>query len=496
MFAVQQQFKNDRSKRLVPRRQGIWVLETEDISHYLGCDHLVLNGATIANLSVKVFRIGDGGRATARNGFTDDRENDLLITLFQADTINFREVSHDDLYQKITEMGIGSMKKGITQQMYKDSDIPNGNLFFVLTDIDKDRDIDRIPHAFEFLKPGGQLRMWLNFRGKKRKCFFCNEMHDVTHCPVKERVRLMEEERKQKLAGGNGQFGVKTYGDSTVRHFCQKALASDVDAMSGGTTGNILNAIEVDEENMGIQNIVIVAGQNEMNPRHSKEEFLWMLRKKTERLVNLAEGKKVAVLAPPPQGFQDPECQIREFYFHDNLKAVTELSENVQIWKNPLPAYSNDDGRHPSQEDSIKLVKFLSDKVREAFGEELILDSASDDLLSTKNFYREVNGLYKYGCAACSNRAKNKWPLLCDDCQVVVNGKEDAEFNVALQEYDSAVERQANVMNPPLGTQSVKLPLLTDAATRDRSPMKFVGGNGGVQGLNGNNDDGKKPNLS
>ena len=278
--AVEQQFKNDRSKRLVPRRQGIWVLETEDVSHYLGCDHLVLNGTNIANLSVKVFRIGEGGRATARYGITDDRENDLLITLYQADTINFREVSHDDLYQKITEMGIGSMKKGITQQMYKDSDIPNGNLFFVLTDIDKDRDIDRIPHAFVFLKPGGQLRMWLNFRGKKRKCFFCNEMHDVTHCPVKERVRLMEEERKQKLAGGNGQFGVKTYGDSTVRHFCQKALASDVDAMSGGTTGNILNATEVDEENMGIQNIVIVAGQNEMNPRHSKEEFLWMLRKK------------------------------------------------------------------------------------------------------------------------------------------------------------------------------------------------------------------------
>ena len=102
-----------------------------------------------------------------RNGTWDNRENDLLITLYKADTEKFDGISHDDLYRKIVAMNIGSIKKGITQQKYKDSDTPNGNLFFVLTDVNKERDLDNIPQSFDFLINNNPVRMWLNFRGKK-----------------------------------------------------------------------------------------------------------------------------------------------------------------------------------------------------------------------------------------------------------------------------------------------------------------------------------------
>ena len=304
------------------------------------------------------------------------------------------------------------------------------------------------------------------------------ELNDIFFPNSKNTPRRLE--RKTRFET-NGRFGVKTYGDSTVRHISQKALACDVDAMSGGTTCNILNAINIDEGCKDIKNVIIVAGQNELNPRHSKEEFLWILKNKTERLVSLAEDKRVAILTPPPQGFVDPECQLREFYFHDNLKELTELSANIQVWQNPLPNYTNDSGQHPSQEESVKLVKYLGDMAKKNFGEDLILDNAADDLLCTRNYYNEVNGLYKYGCAACASKERNKWRLLCDMCNAMVSDRNNDTFNVALEEYDAAVERQAMVMNPPLILKDVEMPaveptgLASDiktASTRDRSPIK------------------------
>ena len=469
VYAVSQQFKDDRSKRLFPRRQGIWILETEDISQYLNSDQLLLNGECLAKLSVKAQKTGkqidENGKVVYERNGGDDRENDILITLYEADLDRYRGITRDEIYQKIAEIGFGTLKKGITQQFHKDSDLPNGNLYFVLTDIDKERDVKRLPHAFEFFRPGGSLRMWLNFRGKQRKCFFCSEVHEVSHCPVKERWRALEEKRNAKLAEGNGKFGVKTYGDSTLRHLNQNALACNVDAMSGGTTGNVLNAVEIDEESKEVKNIIIVSGTNELNPRHSKEEFLWLLKKNTERLVSLGENKNVGILAPPPQDFLDTECQVRELFFHDHLRGISHLAETVHVWKNPLPAYSNDNGRHPSPEESIQLIKYLSGKAKETFGEDLILENALDDMLTAKNFYKGVSSLYKYGCGACSSRTKNKWPLLCDGCVGSINNTADEELKTAVAEYDAAVEMQKNVMNPPL---SVEVPIVTDATIENR----------------------------
>ena len=146
------------------------------------------------------------------------------------------------------------------------------------------------------------------------------------------------------------------------------------------------------------------------------------------------------------------------------------------MWENPLPSFSNDDGRHPSQDETVEIVKCLSENAKAVFGEQLILDSASDDLLTTKNIYKEVNSLYKYGCAACPSKSRNKWALLCDECAEGVKATNCEDFNTALQDYDRSVERQASIMNPPLEKAGVvERPSTTDASTRDRSPRKSDG---------------------
>ena len=464
VYAVSKQFSEDRSKKLLPLHSGRWLLETDEINYYENVDVLSLNGEDLAKLRVRSTR-SEGG-ASGSGGSNWSRESDLLITLFQANTSKFEDVARDALYKKIVEIGVGTVKKGITVQMYKDSDIPNGNLYFILTDVNKCTDLEKIPQSFDFLENGTTKRMWLNFRGKKRKCFFCAEFHDVSTCPVKEQVKRLEDERKARL-NDSGVFNVKIYGDSTLRHISQDALASEVDAMSGATTGNILNAIDVDRPNEGIKNIVIASGQNEMNPHVSKEEFLWILKSKTERIVSLAEKKKIAILAPPPQGFVDPESQVREFFFHDCMKSICELSENVSVWKNPLAQYSADGGQHPTQEESTKLVHYLAEKVRSSFGEDLVLTNADDNLLTSKSYYSKVNSLYKFGCAACSSRVQNKWRLLCDVCVANSRNVSNEDLMVAISEYDAALERQISIMLPPL---SKSVPLQTPS--RDRSPLK------------------------
>ena len=60
----------------------------------------------------------------------------------------------------------------------------------------------------------------------------------------------------------------------------ETALTGDVDAMSGGTTGNILNASNV-------ESILIVAGQNKLDRRMTNEEFVWVNKKNEERLQKL-----------------------------------------------------------------------------------------------------------------------------------------------------------------------------------------------------------------
>ena len=125
-------------------------------------------------------------------------------------------------------------------------------------------------------------------------------------CPTEVIVRAMEQERAQTPKR------IKTYSDSTIRLVRETALTGDVDAMSGGTTGNILNAVDIDTKAANVESVLIVAGQNELHMRMTNEEFVWVNRKSEERLEKLGAAKKVVVLAPPYQDFYDPAAQARE----------------------------------------------------------------------------------------------------------------------------------------------------------------------------------------
>ena len=171
-----------------------------------------------------------------------------------------------------------------------------------------------------------------------------------------------------------------------------------------------------------VENIVIVGGQNELHKRMGNEEFLWLNRTKEERLMKLSENKRVAVLSPPIQEFFDPESQAREEVARASLTKLSEAG-NILVWDNPIQGFEDDAGRHPSAEQTRTIVKFLEKKCREAFGVPFILDSATDDVLTTK-LYAGVSSLYRFGCSGCNSRSRNRWQNLCDVCMTSLEGDE------------------------------------------------------------------------
>lgn len=471
VHAVSSRFTEDRSKRLVSRGHGIWRIETQNTDLYKDVEFLEYGDEKVAKVAIreeKTFLNSDGKLVRRSN---DDRSDELLVTLYQADTERFSEINEKDIYDKIVHMGVGHVKKGLTQQMMLRSDIPNGNLYFILKGV-SDTDKERIPPSFEFpSEKYGTLRMWVNFRGKKRRCFFCSCFHDDSGCPTRDKIRMMEGERDALKEKNGNKFAVKMYGDSTLRHVSQKALACDVDAMSGGTTGNVLNAIDIDN-NDDIPHVIICAGQNELNPRHTREEFVWMQKCKNERLINLAKKKTVTVLSPPKQSFLDAEGQVRERLYRENL--VT-LAKSVNIIENPLEGYEADDGRHPSSEQTRVLIEHLDAKLAEHV--KLLLPSAPRDLFVSDRYYGSVQALYKYGCAACSDRSQNKWSLLCDLCSTKASS--DADVVKSVKKIAKLVTDLDKVLNPALSEGMAKKPFndpygppqSVDRTARERSPI-------------------------
>ena len=443
--AVSQSFPFDESKILYPMNWDkiLWTLDTKHPELYENVTHLKHNGKDVGRVTVKVekqFKLPNGDFIRKKVKV----KNELLITLRKANTDSFRMVKEEELYRKIVAMGVGTIKKGITVQYNEGSDVPNGNLLFVLKDL-KPGDKTKLPDFFTF----GSEKMFLHWAGKWKErgrfCSFCKSNHDGM-CEKEKMVRTLENERDAVLKENGGNFKMKIFSNSTLRHANQGALACNIDAMSGATTGNLLNAVEIDKEVKEVPNVVMVCGQSEVSSHVSKEEFFWTMRKKRERLQELSKSKKVAVLPlPEPKGYIDADKQARLEAWTANLQSV---ADTVKIWDNPIEQYENDDGTHPSEKQTGEILAYINTKCREVFGADLLLPSASSELICSNRMYRGVNALYKYGCAACPRKERNRWPGVCDACKEEMNNCETLKEE--LKAFDKRVQELNELNNPSL----------------------------------------------
>ena len=81
---------------------------------------------------------------------------------------------------------------------------------------------------------------------------------------------------------------------------------------------------------------------------------MYTLKKIRERVSYLLSnaGKGIAVLPPPkPRGFLSAEDSVKEEIFQEHLETME--SHGVKVWENPITTYEEDDGLHPSPEQSL-----------------------------------------------------------------------------------------------------------------------------------------------
>ena len=459
VHAIEKRFSGDETKRVIApvrRDDTLWKIETEEIDMYKGTDSLVNeNNEVIATVAVKKkysHRTPEGRvfwseKRNPPGGHRQSGETDVLITLYEANTDKFRHVTNEMLTTEIVKMGAGEMKKSVRPQpACPGSTVPGKNKFFVLQNVDR----SKISPFFTFYdnETDTNVRMFLNYYGKPRQCNFCAETHEGD-CMLKKKIRALEDERREASEPA-GKLPIKTYSDSTLRHVREQALSSDVDAMSGGTMGNILNAMEVDHGNSDVANVIMVAGTNELHRRMETEEFVLVVDNTVKRISEVAKSRKLALLPPPVhvKSLDTLEQAKREYL----TEALDTASENgVTVLANPIDSYDDDEGRHPTREQTITIINFLDEQAKRLFNTPLKLKSATDDVICAPRFYKGTTPLYRFGCSGCNDRSQNKWPNLCNACQAL------ARHDPATLAKAAAIQTRAteiyDLANPPMAVE-------------------------------------------
>ena len=470
VHAIEIQFPADHTRRLRAlkgQNNGKWRISTKNPDLYKNIPFLSYKGQNLGSVKVVtekkvVNSLGETSFVRARDELSSgmrasgagNPDTELLITLVGADEPRFEHVSDEELVERVVSMGVGKMKIPIRQQTYKGTSEFTGNKYFVLKDLEPG-DKKRLHDHFDFFDAvnGRMGRMWLSWYGKQRNCSHCRKTHDG-ECPLMALAAKLQEERDAIKSKNGNVHPIKTYANSEMRLASQDSMTGDVDCMSGGSTGNILNAIEIDPNPSSIA--VVVAGQNELNRTMDVPEFLWQLKKNRERMTKLAENIKLLLLPPPVQNSALPEPKIKEEMFHEHLMRLSLASHNIRVVDNPLECYSDDGGQHPSVEETVALIQYIDEQTKKLFETPYVLPSSTVETLTTTSLYGKVTGLYKYGCSGCDSKERNKWYNLCTECRASLQG--DDEVQKMVEEFEERVERFMSVNNPEIQEVSTESP--------------------------------------
>ena len=266
------------------------------------------------------------------------------------------------------------------------------------------------------------IRFNIAYNGMESFCFLCKEKHG-NGCPVKLRFEMLSLMRKGKTDKR------KIYSTSVLAHTNQLALTTDVACMSGGGIGQLCNVIPTDTKH---EEVIILAGTNEITRSESLHEFVYTIEKTIEKLRALAEENQVTMVLPVTPCVNATEMGKAKFL----EQKITEV-EDIKVVK--LNADSIDfDGVHPTQEGTGEMIRQLNN----VFDKEIILPDATPEDLTTSSRYSKVQGIFKVGCRACENT--EICAFLCDTCKT---SAESANVDALTELIESFVDTHFPLMD-------------------------------------------------
>ena len=307
-----------------------------------------------------------------------------LVTIYDAFTGPAQQVPGTSFNEYFAQIPGAKVIKQTTPQFYKDTRILNGNRYLVI-DFDKENvDLGESLHI-------GNFQFKINFYGQKRFCYLCQARHGAI-CPEKVKFQEMAAAREGKLTH-------KIYADSTLRKVNQLALAADVACTSGAGIGQIVNLIEQDPIKM--DNIVILAGGNEIRQTDDEQMFQHQVNEAGKKLHQLSANRNITLVLPPT-----PRATLAEEVKYEVMKEVFGSLKSITVLELPTGVVPYE-GIHPTTEGTAALIGLL-EKHLEA---DLIL---AREYVSTDRNYSQVHSYFKFGCRTCDSR--DYTPIMCGKC--------------------------------------------------------------------------------
>ena len=224
---------------------------------------------------------------------------------------------------------------------------------------------------------------------------FCNHEYG-RECPANLRFQELKEARKGKTDKR------KIFSDSTLRSVNQLALTSDIVCMSGAGVGQLCNMIPLDDK---YDEVIILAGNNEITKTDSLEEFVYSVEKgveKLEHLVKKLNDTAVTLCLPCVPTVGAAEI-VKARYFEEKMLEIN----SIRTMKLAEIEY---EGTHPTDKGTRDIIN----QMQVAVGDEFILKEAKDEDLVAKRRYSHVTPVYKVGCRGCDTEEYTAH--LCANC--------------------------------------------------------------------------------
>ena len=390
--ALQIDHEEDYSKSVGRLKTGIWSLDSDNFSRYVG-KTITIRGVDI-NLKPKykqLQRMDDGSNGRTYSFGKPRRREGTLITIFGAYQRRNRHIPNELFDENFQNMNGVEVIKQTEPQKTKGTTVLNNNRYLVVKSVDPQ--VKKLDVGTSMTIMGNRFN--IAYDGMERFCFLCNAKHGAG-CPVKMRFDML------KLMRAGKTDKRKIYSTSVLAHTNQLALTTDVACMSGGGIGQLCNVIPSDTKH---EEVIILAGTNEITRTENLHEFVYTIEKTVEKLRALAEDNQVTMVIPVTPCVNATEMGKAKF-LEQQLTEVKEI-KTVKLNTDTIEF----DGVHPTRVGTEDIIRQLND----LYDKEIVLPDATSEDLTTPSRYSKVQGIFKVGCRAC--QTTDICAFLCDTCK-------------------------------------------------------------------------------
>ena len=199
--------------------------------------------------------------------------------------------------------------------------------------------------------------------------------------------------------------------------------------MSGGTIGEVGNAVRDDKATNGLSanksEIIVLAGKNnikQVDGTNAMAKAAYAIDKGIEKIINsLDETQQVNFVNVMPEAEDvTPHQNIISDYMEMSLNSISTSNSKVEVTHIPGGNIEKDTSGHPTEQGTLTILKALTEDYPD-----LILN---EKFCTSKQFYRGVDSVYKYGCYICDrNGDYSQFKGFCDVCEEEYQQSEQTE---------------------------------------------------------------------